>query len=348
VCLIANNKEGRSEIPTISILTCDSGDQLYSTYGHTGVRIRHDDTRYDVVYGYGTFDTRQSGFYLKFMRGKLMYYLSATSYQRFMAEYTHHQRSVVEQVLELDSLQAYQMISFLENNIKEENKYYKYDFFFDNCSTRIRDIFDSEFGVKWTEETDYTTFRDQLDEKQVPLVWSDFGIDIVIGGVADRESNYSDQMFLPSYMMDRLDEATIDGEAFVREKKDLLAFSDAKAERWKIPFVTPFKVCSLILVFFLMSFLINNKWTSAFFKYGSLFWFLVMTIASLIILFLWFFTDHLATKENWNLLWINPFSILAILLWSFIPQRWHMAFLPMMLTSVVIALGYLRTRKHMV
>jgi hypothetical protein len=366
--------ESKAEIPTISILTCDSGEQLYSTYGHTGVRIRHDGKRYDVVYGYGTFNTAQKGFYLKFMRGKLLYYINAVSFDRFMAEYNRDQRGVVEQILELDSLQTFKMIDFLENNSKPENRYYKYDFFFDNCSTRIRDIFDSEYGVEWAEGATDMTFRDLLDEKQVPLVWSDYGIDLVIGAVADRQSNFSGQMFLPSYMMDILDETTIDGKPLVREKRNLLAFSDVKAERWKVPFITPFKVFCVIFLLFLVAFVFNTEgWSKGVFKYGSFFWFLFLTIVSLIIVFLWFFTDHLATKENWNLIWISPLfllalihlrklkfgssysrvllfgllglNILSLVIWSFIPQRWHLAFLPMMLTTIIICLHYLRLHK---
>ena len=358
-----------AEIPQISLLTCDSGDELYSTFGHSGIRVLHPETNYDVVYGYGTFDQRQDGFYLKFMRGKLLYYMSVTTYKRFLNEYNYFKRGVDEQVLNLDSLQTYQMIDFLENNMKEENRYYKYDFFFDNCATRIRDIMESEFKTDFDKSSVDKTYRDLLDENLKSLVWSDFGIDVVIGAVADRDSDWRNRMFLPSYLKDRFESAKVNGKALVKSNKNILNFEEAKSKRLTVPFITPFKIFMVLLFLVLVWTIINNSLSNKLVSITGFVWYLMMSIFCIIIIFLWFFTDHLATKENWNLLWISPFfiiglvryrslfkkkrlqyvligiiasSILALVFWSIIPQRFHLAFIPMMIISIVIATGQLR------
>lgn len=358
-----------AEIPQISLLTCDSGDELYSTFGHSGVRVSHPESNYDVVYGYGTFDTRQKGFYLKFMRGKLLYYMSVSSYERFLAEYKYFRRSVDEQVLDLDSIQTFKMIDFLEDNMKEENKYYKYDFFFDNCSTRIRDILENEYLTEFDKSSENKSYRDLLDEKLTSLVWSDFGIDVVIGAVADRHSDWRNQMFLPSYLMDCFGSARVDGKLLVSETSNVLQFKKDKDRRQTVPFLTPMKILMALLFLILVWTLINNNLSNKLTRITGFIWYLMMAVFCVIIIFLWFFTDHLATKENWNLLWISPlfisglvryrslytkkrlqyipmgiilFSVLALVFWSVIPQRFHIAFIPMMVISIVIAIGQLR------
>jgi len=366
LCFLAALK---AEIPQISILTCDSGDELYSTFGHSAIRVKHEATNYDVVYGWGTFDQSQSGFYLKFMRGKLLYYMSVSSYDRFLAEYNYFKRGVEEQVLNLDSLETYQMIDILENNIKEENRYYKYDFFFDNCSTRIRDILESHFKVDFKKVDGDKTYRNLLDEKLTSLVWSDFGIDVVIGAVADRRSDYRNQMFLPEYLMDRFAEATFGKKRLVNSTSTILDFPKAQKRRTTVPFFTPFKLFMALLFLLLICLLWVNPMTKKIFNITSFLWILMMTVFSLIIIFLWFFTDHIPTKENWNLIWISPLfilalirfralskikglqcllvgiiilNLLALILWSIIPQQLHLAFIPMMVISIVIASVHLR------
>jgi len=377
-----------AEIPTISLLTCGSGDELQNTFGHSGIRITHLQSKYDVVYGYGTYDFSQPNFYANFCRGKLMYYVNVLHFDRFMNEYNHFKRSVTEQVLNLDSIQTFQMIEFLENNAKEENRFYKYDFFWDNCATRIRDIIEVEYDEEWPsiEKDNATlgdilipvgspkgieskTYRDLLDEKLVPLVWSDFGIDLVIGAVADDVADYRNQMYLPDYLMQMFARAKVDGKPLVKETKKLLIFDEVQKERWKVPFVTPLKVMLAFLFLVLVWTLLNNPTSIKFLNVTGLIWYFLMSLICLVIIFLWFFTDHLATKENWNLIWISPFfisgllryrsltkvkrlqyipiaiiilNVSALMLWNFIPQRFHIAFLPMMAISILLAANQLR------
>ncbi len=339
----------------ISVLTCGSGDQLYSTFGHSAVRIKNTLTDQDYVYNYGTFDFDEPNFYLKFLRGKLNYKLAVSSFASFMREYEYFKRWVIEQDLNLSDEQKLKIVNFLKNNSQPENRDYKYDFFFDNCSTRIRDFLNSEIGVIFDDSQINKSYRDLLDEDLKAMPWSDFGIDIVIGAVADQRIDYSSQMFIPDYLMKQIGLAEISGEELVRETRTLITYPEVDKSRQESPWFSPLLVlCLLLLVelFFLYKFITKPIQAPRFY---DLLIAAVTGFIGLIILFLWFFTNHGATKSNLNLFWLSPlylFSVKGIItrkstfylhrllilpsficlgLWAIMPQSFHMAFMPWML-----------------
>ena len=124
----------------ISLLTCTPGDELYSTFGHSALRLIDSSSVQDIVFNYGTFSFDDPDFYSKFIRGKLMYFVSTSYFNDFKIDYQSTNRGITEQVLNLSAEEKIAMQQFLYNNAREENKYYKYDFLFDNCTTRLRDI----------------------------------------------------------------------------------------------------------------------------------------------------------------------------------------------------------------
>ena len=139
-----------SDSATISMLTASPGEELYSTFGHSAIRIQDPKSGLDVVYNYGTFNPYVDYFYIKFARRKVDYYLSKAQMENFSYEYIAENRSVVEQVLNLTPEQKDKLYLALLNNYKPENRAYRYDFFFDNCATRIRDIFPDALGVDFS------------------------------------------------------------------------------------------------------------------------------------------------------------------------------------------------------
>ena len=124
----------------ISILTCAPGTELYSLFGHTAIRVSDPYQKIDAVFNYGTFDFRTPHFYLKYAKGLLLYQLSVTSYENFISSYILDDRSVWSQTLQLDSLTKQQLFDNLLKNQLPENRTYLYNFLFDNCSTRVRDM----------------------------------------------------------------------------------------------------------------------------------------------------------------------------------------------------------------
>ncbi|WP_372745530.1 DUF4105 domain-containing protein, partial [Lutibacter sp.] len=174
-----------SDKATVSVLTCGPGDQLYSTFGHSAFRIFDPSTGFDKVYNYGTFDFNAPNFYLNFVKGKLTYQLSTTRFNYFMAEYQYENRWVKAQVLNLTANEVQQVFNFLENNAKPENKNYQYDFFFDNCSTKIEAVLVAALPTKITFSnnhiTTYKTHRDLIADYTKNQKWAKFGIDLALG-----------------------------------------------------------------------------------------------------------------------------------------------------------------------
>ena len=303
----------KSDEVTISILTCAPGKEIYSIYGHNAIRIQDRSDQSDIVYNYGTFDFDTPGFMVKFMRGKLPYLLATGDFARFMMEYQYFERAVTEQVLDLDSIQKQKIIEALAINMLPDNRAYKYDFFMDNCATRLRDMLQNNVdGISWDQSSaSGKTFRQIIKEYQQPLPWTNFGIDLIIGAKADRKTTLMEETFIPDYLANALEKATVKdsiNKKIVLSKKELISFPVDKQTNNLMSFLlTPFFFFLILLIVevnLLLRTLKNqqNKWIS---RYDSL-WLWVISFCSLLMVFMWFGTDHIPTKDNWNLLWASP------------------------------------------
>ena len=131
-----------SDSSRVTLLTVAPGDELYSAFGHTGIRVTDYKNNFDVVFNYGTFDFNQPGFYTNFIKGKMRYMISTDRFDNFMDAYIYEKRSVTEQELNLTTSDKQKIFAFLYNNALPENREYYYDFFWDNCATRPRDVFE--------------------------------------------------------------------------------------------------------------------------------------------------------------------------------------------------------------
>src|SRR4029078_10972417 len=168
----------------VSLLTCSPGEDLYLTWGHSAIRLIDRSTPADVMYNYGTFDFDDPAFYSKFTRGKLLYFVSVQTFENFLEEYQYYQRGITEQVLDLSCSEKAKLVTALQENAKEENKYYTYDFIVDNCTTRLRDIVfknaDAAVMTRDIRPNGKITFRNLIDQylDSSYQYWSKFGIDI--------------------------------------------------------------------------------------------------------------------------------------------------------------------------
>src|ERR1700754_237019 len=169
----------------ISLLTCSPGEELYSSFGHTAIRVSDRATGMDIVFNYGTFDDSDSYFYLKFTRGLMLYALSAYSFRDFQYEYKMQNLGVIEQTLQLSCDEKNKLLKQLQQNAQEANRYYYYYFLDDNCTTRAKDMIRKNAAAGLTLNnilpTDRPTFRNlihsYLDKSDQP--WSKLGIDIL-------------------------------------------------------------------------------------------------------------------------------------------------------------------------
>ncbi len=296
----------------ISVLTCAPGNELYSTFGHTAIRIVDSMQQTDWVYNYGTFDFSDPDFYSKFTRGKLDYFLSVAPFDNFMYEYQIDKRAVTEQVLVLpkENLSAIQQA--LTQNLAGANRYYKYDFLYDNCTSRVRDILqkNASLTVNTLLVPPQTSFRNMLHEylDKGGQAWSKLGIDLLLGSPIDKKVNIDQSMFLPDYLMKGIDSA--------KQKKDGAPFASSASINNGIPLLSgnkyqPLLIFSFICLVLLVTGMLKNKWFVTFTKISDFLLFFITGLIGILLVFMWVGTDHKSCAGNFNLLWAIPFHVIA-------------------------------------
>ncbi len=301
----------------ISLLTCDPGEEIYSSFGHSAIRVLNQETGSDRIYNYGTFDFGAPNFVLKFAGGRLDYFLSVSTFERFLAEYNYFERSMREQELDLNQEQKIALVEFLEINYLPENRNYRYDFFYDNCATRIRDVMEEILGgnLVWKDEEQASvekTFRELIDEKVFYMPWSDLGIDLALGSRLDRDATPREEQFLPEYMEQAFSRAVIQGDGptrpFVKSERVILDFSPKEES---LGFLNPYVLFWIIAIIFTAITFIGFKKKKLFVGFDLVF-FGILGILGLVMSALWIGSDIPSTKWNWNVLWAFPGHLLLI------------------------------------
>lgn len=355
----------------ISLLTCNPGEELYSVFGHNAVRVKDPANKIDWVYNYGTFSFDEPNFYVKFVKGQLNYMLSVNHFTHFIYAYKQENRSVREQVLNLTDKQKQDIFKFLEINRLPQNKFYLYDFFFNNCATIVRDVLDDNLKDDLEFATDYKdtlTFRDLLRPYLVEHHWSRFGINLILGAITDRKATLSETMFLPDYLELAAADATnnINGKQVSLVKKSLVLFTQTDVNTSVGKLLRPGFIFWSLFVFALILLGVELKNKEIYLVFDKIF-FMLIGILGLILFLAWFATYHTAMVKNWNLLWALPshffiafllflknkpgflkyyflvsgvIAILILPLWPVIPQVFDYAFIPIILIIAIRSFNY--------
>lgn len=296
-----------SDSADVYLLTCAPGNATYSIYGHTALRISVRGTSIDRVYNWGIFDFSTPNFAFRFAKGRLDYMLGSYGYDIFINEYVTEGRAVWSQTLNLTTEEKEKLFALINENLKPENVKYRYDFFFDNCATRIRDILVASasdtiiFPVKEKQQT----FRQLIDPNQKVLPWIDFGADMLLGLQADKKASVADEMFLPAYLMDNLSASVIvhgnsrgpiAGQAI--KVVDLPAVSTG-ARPWM-----PLLVFSLVLLFVILVTFIPGSSLPG--RITDIVLYIIYSVLALLLIFTNFFSEHDALHYNLLILGINP------------------------------------------
>jgi len=306
-----------SENAEVSIITIGPGQQLYDSFGHNAFRIKDPSQNIDIVYNYGTYDFDTPNFYLKFAQGKLMYQIAYNNYKPFYNYYVRQNRWIKEQVLNLTPSEKQAMFDYLLNNAKPENKDYLYDFLFDNCATRIRDVMVTVLGDKLVYSDDYITeeytFRQLIQKNVYWNSWGSFGMDVAIGAVVDQNATAWQYQFLPQYVFEAAEIATlqIDGTKKDLAKKTTFIFENTKNDTRGNFFLSPlfvFGIIGYLLLFFTYKDFKNGTRS----RYLDATIYLVTGLIGILILLLWLATEHFTTANNYNLLWAFPLSLLFV------------------------------------
>ncbi len=305
----------------ISLITCSPGEEVYSKFGHTAIRIKDSQKGIDVVFNYGIFSFQTEDFYYKFIKGETDYQLGIYETNFFLPEYAARNSMVWEQILNLTPSEKKNLVNLLMENYRPENRVYRYNFVFDNCATRPRDkILEALHGfVRFKDLSDSKTFRQWIGIYTGTDTWLKFGIDLVFGLDADRNATRNESMFLPEVLMAEFQSGQIaDPKTGIRKLvSDKIVLVNKKNEVEKSTFwlFKPFSVSLILLIVgVLLSFWdISRKRVFKPFDTGLL---ILTGLGGVIIAFLMFFSVHPLVRQNLNILWMNPLNlILAFVLW---------------------------------
>lgn len=309
----------------ISVLTCSPGNEAYSVYGHSAIRIKDEAYNYDVVFNYGIFDFSAPNFVYRFASGQTDYLLGAYGFPQFVDEYVAAKRSIYEQVLNLTQTEKQKVLEFLLWNAKPENRVYRYNFFFDNCATRVRDVIQEQTNgeVIFPEyDKNPRTLRDLIKEYHSKLLWLNFGIDLVVAAPSDRKATANEEMFLPDYLMEHFSNSTIktgdETRPLVKSSGVIYQAPELKIKSSKI--TSPFVVFGiLLLVVMVVSFRQFQRK-----KIRYLTDYLVFGINGFMgVVMFWFvlYSEHPAMHPNYNLLWAVPLNLVFVIVWKI--KKWR-------------------------
>jgi hypothetical protein len=311
----------------ISLMTSEAWPgAVYALFGHTALWVHDDTTGVDAMFNYGFFDPTQPYFIYHFIRGETDYILGVTSYEDFISEYRWKGVKVYEQELNLSDEEVQNLWQALYINSLPENRKYRYNYLYDNCATRPRDMVEKcvQGKIIYPHDNKEQTFRDLIHEHVHPYPWLEFGIDMLVGSEADRPADVREKMFLPMYLMNAFKEAMVvknDTLSYPLVKNTLLILPGNTAilhQKNEKSFFTPFTAALILLFITLVVSVIqiaslNN---TTFSKIYDTLLFGIIGIGGIIIFFLLFFSEHPATNPNWNFVWLNIFAfIAAILFW---------------------------------
>jgi hypothetical protein len=301
---------------TFYLLTCDPGIETYSVYGHSALRVVMPGAKSDMVYNWGVFDFNTPNFVWKFAKGRLDYMLGVYPYNRFLQDYMMENRAVVSQTINLEPVEKLRLMLLLNENMKPENRNYRYDFFYDDCSTRIRDLLEKILGNKLIYPPDVSndlpTFREMIGKHISMYPWLKMGIDLLMGTPGERKVSFRERMFLPEDLRRNLARAVVNRD---RRMVPLLSSSETILD-FPVPDIKPgflsspgFIFTILFIVLVIISASLRN---SAAINYIDIAIFLAFSVLSLLMIFFNFFTDHLQMKMNLNIIWFNPVIILCL------------------------------------
>ena len=290
----------------ISILTIGEGESLVDAFGHTAVRVKDSKLKKDIVFNFGVYDFNSPNFYSNFVKGRPEYKLAAQNYNNFIHNYIKQKRYIVEHKLNLDLNSTKIIIDFLVKKLNDP--YYIYDYLRDNCTTRGADIVIDKTNIfkdnKLNLETSHS-YRDLIHGKINENSWAALGIDLCLGAIIDKKINTRETFFLPENLMNYLDlfqDDIINMNIIYSPESETIY-----RENLPSPQLINFILSLIIIVITIFNFR-NNKWSKSL---DTLIFLLTGSIGILII-YLWFFSNHFAGAQNFNFLWAFPFNFALI------------------------------------
>ena len=354
----------------LSLLTCAPGTEIYALFGHSAIRYEHPALQRDWVFNYGMFSFSEPNFVMRFVKGETDYQLGVIPYSYFEAEYAERGSSVYQQVLNLTAEEKVNLVKALQENYLPANRVYRYNYFYDNCTTRARDKIEEciDGKVVYTTPTHEVTFRDIIHEYTEGHEWSEFGIDLCLGADADKPIDLRQQMFAPFYMLEAARGAMIQrGDTLVPLVKEEFKVVDVvRTPEPGFPISPMAGACVLLAVTMVVVGVGVRKGHISCIWDGFLFG--LQGIGGCVIAFLFFFSVHPTVGSNWMLVLLNPIPLFYLpfmiyqslgrkkdayhgvnaavltffmILMPLIPQEFNLTVLPLALSLWLTSVGHL-------
>ena len=317
----------------ISLLTCKPHAQIYSLYGHTAIRVVDTEQNTDVAINWGVFDASQPNFVAKFVLGFTDYTMSIVPTEYFLREYEYYGSPVYQQRLNLTETEKARIMKALDENYRPENRVYRYNYVYDNCTTRARDIILSNIDgktscVKTFLQKGDKTFRDLLHWKTNKYDWCKAGNDLVIGLRADRNAIHSEREFLPEILAADFDSATIiraDGKQVALVDSAFWLLKDVQPHFEPMPDfpLTP-TMFAIVIVALVVAWTLYEKTKKKRLKWLDVAFFYICGIAGLLP-FAMIFSQHPFVQINLQLPVLNPLWLFLMSPWTKWKHRWNVA-----------------------
>ena len=302
----------------VYLLTCKPGNEIHSIYGHSALRIVDRYSGTDMVYNWGVFDFNTPNFAWKFAKGQLDYMLDRGTTNNFLRMYSYEERGVISQRINLNPEDVRKLLELIEENLRPENVKYRYDFFYDNCATRIVDILEkaADGKIHHPSDIDYDgrTFRYMIGEYQKPYLWLNFGINLALGLPSDKKVSFRERMFLPVELQQNLSKTVIytDGRIVpLLQNPEIIIDYDTPVVKSTAIFAPEIIIALFVVLMMIFIALIRKK---SYIKLIDILIFFVFSVSAGLMIFFNFFADHQATKMNLNIIWLNPFIIVCLIL----------------------------------
>lgn len=304
----------------ISLLTCAPGQEVYSLYGHTAIRVTDDKTGEDFVVNYGMFSFNKPFFILRFVFGLTDYDMGITPFSDFQSEYQSEGRYVIQQVLNLTRQEKEKILNALAVNYQLENRTYRYNYFYDNCTTRARDILVSNINgtVEYGDESkEFASYRNLIHQYNTEHLWARYGNDLLLGVKADRKTDIGEHQFLPLILENDFSHAVIKGpdgsvRPLVSRQFYVVSITENAIETsgsW-LSALSPV-ACSWLFLAIVVCVILAEMFTKKnFWLFDSLLMLIVGCAG--VVLFLMIFSQHPTTSLNLQILMLNPIPLFYI------------------------------------
>lgn len=329
--IYANELENKNRYK-ISILSIGEGPSLVDAFGHTAIRVKDAQLKNDIVFNFGVYDFNSPNFYSNFVKGRPEYKLAIQNYSNLIQNYIRQKRYIVEHQLNLDQNSTKIIIDLLVEKLNDPN--YIYDYFRDNCTTRAADIVidktNNKFKDDKLESQTILTYRDLIHRKINENSWAALGIDLCLGAIIDKKINTRETFFLPENLMNYLD--FYEGDIIKRN----IIYSPESEISYRENLPSPLLInliLSLIIVAITIFNFKSNKWNKSL---DSLI-FLISGSIGILIIYLWFFSNHFAGAQNFNFLWAFPlnFALIFAIYKNKIPN-WSIGYIKLLIILIIL------------